>query len=479
MASEQEVTYHRSFLSPRYMDNFRTITLSERLKRRAEDVEAIRLNDAEAFENARQALAQLLRVPFRRGYMQVYRGDQGGRDHWVSGNPSDAQVAECMVPLCPPQGAVKSPTTGMVALPNVGFTHSAFVQAAKHLHPVDMYPKLDQSFEEYATSWELAWSNLNSPYNRGFTPIVDRSWSVIGHVGTVPGGSLDGQAGRPSLIVPGEFAGISIEGAMEQGVPVFVHSATGLPSGWVNGNFYTSENKIQVRTAIDGEVVDFQVSSTGFLVQPWYSPIDLYCAGKVLVNLGKLGVRLTATLLRKATARLEARTAMRGATEALAKEAGEDAAKGEAKQLAARGKPALPPGTISEAGELPIVRLGRYGRPGNLNGYVKVVGNEVTYKVEAIVLDGAETAAEEAAVRTARQAHREMIVRAAKEAQKRGQKRFKLYGDSTSPAFRRHADDLARELGVPGSGRRFTGPLPDRPHYEVTLDVAKVLKSNP
>jgi hypothetical protein len=281
--------------------------------------------------------------------------------------------------------------------------------------------------------------------------------------------------GQASLIIPAQFAGIALDTAMAQGVPVFVHGATGLPSGWVNGSFFTTEHKIQVRTGVDGEVVDFQLFNTGYLVQPWYSPVDLYCAAKVVVGLSKIGFRLVTTLVRKATIKLEARAALKGASEALAK----DGAKDEAKQLAGSGKSPLPAGTISTEGQFPLVRLGRLGRPGNLNGYVKVVGNEVTYKVEAIVLKGATTSAEEAAVRLARQAHREMIVRTAKEAQKRGLKRFKFFGESTSPAFQRHADELARKVGVPGSGKRFPGPLPDRPNYEVTLDVEKVLKANP
>jgi hypothetical protein len=327
MASEQEVAYHRSFLSPNYLDNLNPPSWFEKLRRQAKEVEAIRLRDPGAFEEQRKLLAQLLKVPYRPGYMQVYRGDQGGRDHWVSGNPPDAQVAECMVPTIPPQGVVRSPTTGIVALPILNYTRKAYVHG-KVLHPVDMYDKMDQQFEDYATPWELLWSNLSYPYNRGFTPIVDRSWTVIGHLGMAQGGPAGPGFGQTSLIVPGALAGtITLDTALEKGVPVFVHSATGLPSGWANGNFYTSEHKIQVRTGINGEVLDFQLFNTGYLVQTWYSPMDLIVAAKILVNLTKIGARVVTTLVRRSAARLEARAAVKGATRVLAMEAEQDATK--------------------------------------------------------------------------------------------------------------------------------------------------------
>jgi hypothetical protein len=96
----------------------------------------------------------------------------------------------------------------------------------------------------------------------------------------------------------------------------------------------------------------------------------------------------------------------------------------------------------------------------------------VVYKVEMIVLKGEGAAVE---VTTARLAHREMIVRAAQIAQKAGQRQFILRGTQANPAFRAHADGLARTVGVPGSGR-ISGGIPGaHPDYEVILDVAKVL----
>jgi hypothetical protein len=116
--------------------------------------------------------------------------------------------------------------------------------------------------------------------------------------------------------------------------------------------------------------------------------------------------------------------------------------------------------------------------PGNLFAEVQVRGEEVVYKVKIINFKGAKTAAEEEAVALARQTHREMIARAAEEARRRGQRTFTMFGETTSADFQRHADELARKIGVPGSGHRIPGPLSGSPDYEVTLDVAKVLASN-
>src|SRR5947209_1712682 len=135
MASADEAAYHRTFLAPNYWDNFHKFTRGELARRRTEEVDRIRDQDLDAFEDRRKMLAQMLRVPYRSGYEQTYPGDQGGRDHWVEGVPSDAAVAECMAPLYPPQGVVTSPTTGMMALPMPGVTRTAFLHG-KTLLPV-------------------------------------------------------------------------------------------------------------------------------------------------------------------------------------------------------------------------------------------------------------------------------------------------------------------------------------------------------
>jgi hypothetical protein len=138
----------------------------------------------------------------------------------------------------------------------------------------------------------------------------------------------------------------------------------------------------------------------------------------------------------------------------------------------ASGRPPLARNIIQ--GEPPGVKIGSYGQPGNLIARVEVCGGKVVYRVEAIVLKGEGNAAE---VATARLAHREMIVRAAQQAQKAGQRQFTLRGIQANPNFRAHADALAAEVGVPGSGKALGGVPGGYSDYEVTLDVAKVLAS--
>ena len=66
-----------------------------------------------------------------------------------------------MVLTVPPQGIVKSLRTGLITMPILGYTRKAYIHGAA-LNPVNMYEKMDQQFENYATPWELVWSDLSS-----------------------------------------------------------------------------------------------------------------------------------------------------------------------------------------------------------------------------------------------------------------------------------------------------------------------------
>ena len=200
MGNQSIEEYQRTFLSPNYVENFKfdDDTVWERKKRemsankrKADDMVALRERNIEAWENVRRSIAPLMKVQYSRGYwMAGARGDQGGSPdaRWVDGTPSDWAVAECMEPLVPDQRLITSPLTGMTALPNAFLRCKAFVEGAKYMENVVLFYKLDQDFETYATPWELKWSNLSAPYNRGFTPVVNKSYTVIGHWGTVLGG---------------------------------------------------------------------------------------------------------------------------------------------------------------------------------------------------------------------------------------------------------------------------------------------------
>jgi hypothetical protein len=337
MPSEQEIQYHRSFLSWRYGDNF-----SDRIKafggslakpmRERWEIEEIREDDPEGFEEARKALAALLKVEYRRRGAVRY----GNKDYVeIDAQPSDEQVVEYLKPQYPPQGVVKNPTNGWVAYPLPDVSIEAYRDGQPPLHTF-MRVKGDQYFKTYATPWELDWSSIfgrhsNYPGQSAFTPIVDTSWTVIGYVGSVKGGT------DCNLIVP---VGIwdhyrhyfyDLDDILKREIPLFVGSGSHPPAGWesAHGEDYghsilgndTTDVTYTIKTTIDGEVVAvLGVSNREGKMSVWYTPWDLLSFGKAVVALGKIGAKMTRTLVRKATAKLEARAVFRGATKDLADE---------------------------------------------------------------------------------------------------------------------------------------------------------------
>jgi len=193
------------------------------------------------------------------------------------------------------------------------------------------------------------------------------------------------------------------------------------------------------------------------LIPSSFSPLDLISIGK-LVILG-LSALTTALVVRTIARRLAAKALASGVKRELT--AGINEAEKELQRLVNKA--------IQQ--EPLAVTVGRYGRPGNLIAMVKASRHELTYEVKVIFLKGEGDAAE---ISLARAAHREMIKRAAKKAQQSGLRQFKLRGVDANANFRAHADKLAREIGVPGSGQvlKKSGEYID---YEVTLDVAKAL----
>ncbi|MBL8258956.1 MAG: hypothetical protein JNM60_03980 [Candidatus Competibacteraceae bacterium] len=107
-----------------------------------------------------------------------------------------------------------------------------------------------------------------------------------------------------------------------------------------------------------------------------------------------------------------------------------------------------------------------------LKSGVQNTGGAVVYRVDEMIAIGAEAI-------TVKAAHRSLIVAAAQEARRMGQPTFKMLGIQANHNARRHFDKLARDIGVPNSGKQFPGSLPMAPpNYEVTLRVDKVLKTN-
>ena len=126
----------------------------------------------------------------------------------------------------------------------------------------------------------------------------------------------------------------------------------------------------------------------------------------------------------------------------------------------------VPPAPISNN----AVKLGAPGEPGNLFSRIQSSDKGIVYLVDMIVLEG-----KGSQVAVARSTHREMIKQAARTAQSNGQQQFKMIGKQANSNFAKHADRVAQEIGVPGSGRRINTGGPGHSDYEVILDVAKAL----
>jgi hypothetical protein len=342
MASEQDVLYHRSFLSYNYVDNFsaqlKALASAGKLVRQYREIAEIKDSDPEAFEEVRKSLATLLKVKYIPAREAGYNGD--ARNPAFKGQPSDDQVIEYLKPQYPPQGAVKNPTTGFVAIPVFGYVAKAY-RDGNTLLETSMLRKADQVFEDYATPWELKYSSVVfQNWNRQYTPIVNTSWTVIGYVCKVTGGVgcdllVPNYAPLVLTTIPAGVAYLeeikrrdpdipdygSPEDLLRRGIPVFVGPGTSPPPGWASANSGVTDLTYTVRTTTDGEVVAvLSTSSRDGAVPVWYSPADLLSAGKVLVSLAKAGVKLTPTLSRAVTARLGSRSVFKGATKELADE---------------------------------------------------------------------------------------------------------------------------------------------------------------
>jgi hypothetical protein len=145
------------------------------------------------------------------------------------------------------------------------------------------------------------------------------------------------------------------------------------------------------------------------------------------------------------------------------------AAKGGSRRAVAATK--VPPAPIQGN----QVQLGPGNMPGSLWASIQETSQGVIYFVKMIFLQG-----KGSEVAIARATHREMIRRAALAAKARGHSTFKMVGEQAGKNFVRHADELAKEVGVAGSGKTGPGGIPGirDANYEVILDVAKTLAGN-
>jgi hypothetical protein len=310
-------------------------------------------------------------------------------------------------------------------------------------------------FEKYATDFEKSYSILTAPEQHWYkvsaypsyhnaAPVLDKDHLIVGHYGWFPGNQIWLPAATPLSAGKGELhVEFGLQHLIDAGVPVYVGAGRGPREEWKHWS--TDEQLYALLTDPHGRV----------LLYTNYDILGLQSADDVLLVLGLV---YAAGQLIVAGARL----GVRGLIRSFASSAG---GKGPL-------RPKLPKGIIH--GEPPRVDIGRFGHPGCLFGELKVAEGEVTYHVKAIILRGEGTAEEMANMATARLAHREMIMQAAEQAQKNGQRQFKLLGKDANANFQAHANRLANEVGVPNSGKVLEGSA-GFSNYEVTLDVKLVL----
>ena len=342
---------------------------------------------------------------------------------------------------------------------------TAYTFRDKKFIPIMYLSQRASRFAEFSTSWEKLHSTLIHGDGAGWAyPVVADDGLVIGHFG---------EFGSTDLYVPGN--GGSLEALVERGV-VFVDKQPGRrrseeptysemfqETHWQvrragyfargqheYGRPAGTQSRISVITDVNGYVVQVvSWRSIDGLVPVYYSPLDLVAIPKLVYLLGRtVAKKLVLTLVRRRAAKQAARGAAR-----------------EIRALRGGEPPKLP-----IHGTPPQVITGRMGEPGNLRAMVYTKDGEVVYEVTHIVLKGPPDV-----VDIARRSHREMIRRAAQYAKDHGRKTFKFLGKQANANFREHADRLARNLGITGSGRSInsiSGALRD---YEVTLTVDKVL----
>jgi hypothetical protein len=335
---------------------------------------------------------------------------------------------------------------------------TAYAIRDKSLGPIMYLQKKDQEFKKYATDWEIKHSRI--PFGDGngqVDPVVDENMTVVGHFGTFGGKSI--------YVPPSKQPRAPINDLLKRNVDVFAYSAFAgaLPQAYRDYVGYgVTDDRYEVLTDIEGHVVMLvRHWSREALIPSSVSPLDLITIGKLVV----MGLAALSTALVVRT------IARRIASKALASGVKRELTSG-VKKIEEKLDEEFWKKIIT--GNPPYVRIGRMGKAGNLWAQVGVADGKVMYQVNSIVLKGEGEAAE---IALARAAHREMIKRTAKKAQQSGLRQFKLRGVDAGPNFRAHADKLAREIGVAGSGKvlKKSGEYVD---YEVTLDVAKALASN-
>ena len=318
------------------------------------------------------------------------------------------------------------------------------------LRKVRVVWKDDQKFHTHATSWESIHSTL-FPAARLAEPVVDDKLRIMGHLGWW---------WQDQVFLPkgGRGPDKDVQSFVASGDEIFASLYNPLPSHYRPNELGAPKWKFLLMTAPDGQVVGQFGYDTGAGAVSTIAPWELISIGRAAVTLVGVGSRQVIRLVvRKGSERVAAVGPTKAAAEAAAKRAA-----------------AVPPAQIAtQSGTIHSVHVGTFGTPGHLIARIEVEQGRVVYRVASIHLKAEGKAIEV----KARAAHRDMIQRAAQEAQKRGQKGFTLRGIDANSNFQAHANKLADEIGVAGSGKTLPGSAGGYNSYEVTLDTAKALAS--
>ena len=162
----------------------------------------------------------------------------------------------------------------------------AFVLAGNQLRPTFIVDKLDQKFSQVATPWEKEYSALVKDGPGRFTPLVDHTYTVIGHVGTVQGTQLIKVKDSPLPSI--HYGAIAEYVAAEEVVLV----SNTVPDGWEAFNPLQPQPIYTVVTDIFGDVQSGDITDSKPGAVATAGPLEIMMEVGELISLatGVLGI---------------------------------------------------------------------------------------------------------------------------------------------------------------------------------------------
>lgn len=220
MPSEQEIQYHRTFLSLHWCERV--------------------FNDSWRYQNDPDTLRR-------------------SQENLIGSNP----VLKSHVHSCP-----KYPQTAPGLDPQARPYQAQLTQDGKKFEPLKIIPKRGQKFAYAATPWELAYSVLGP--GSGFNPVVNPWMEVTGHYANVSG---------TDLIYPEKIHFENVGDYLTNEVPIYVRTAAP-PDGWAQFTQY--KGGIDVLVLPNGTVIGakgYPFGSNNGQAIPVMSPLDFWTPG--------------------------------------------------------------------------------------------------------------------------------------------------------------------------------------------------------